>query len=88
MGFRGPSLTSGLTFAGAATRTLPADIVTYIQGKNFDIDGDGTVSATDVQLALRGLRGVTGDSVTLNALSPTRTRSPAQIQTIVAECMK
>jgi hypothetical protein len=88
MGFRGTSLTDGLTFAGTATRTLPTDIVTYIQGKNFDIDGDGSLNATDVLLAMRGLSGITGDTLTANALSAGRTRSPAQIQTIVSECLK
>ena len=88
LGFRGGSLTNGLTFAGAATRVLPADIVNYMQGKNFDIDGDGSLTATDVLLALRGLNGITGDALVANALSSNRTRSTAQIQTIVAECLK
>jgi len=41
-----------------------------------------------VLLALRGLNGITGDALLANALSAGRTRSPAQIQTIVAQCLK
>jgi hypothetical protein len=88
MGFRGTSLVDGLTFAGSATRTLSADIVTYVQSKSYDIDGDGSLNATDVLLALRGLNGITGDALLANALSNNRTRSPAQIQTIMAQCLK
>lgn len=88
MGFRGTALINGLTFSGTATRTLANDIVTYMQSKNFDIDGDGSLNATDVLLALRGLNGITGDALLANALSAGRTRSPAQIQTIVAQCLK
>lgn len=88
MGFRGTALINGLTFSGTATRTSANGIVTYIQSKNYDIDGDGSLNATDVLLALRGLNGITGDALLANALSAGRTRSPAQIQTIVAQCLK
>ena len=88
MGFRGTSLTQGLPFAGIATRTQPANITTYIQGKQFDLDGDGAVTANDALIAARALRGLTGSSITNGAVPAAQPRSSAQIQSIVAQCLK
>ncbi len=88
MGFRGNSLTDGLTFAGNATRKLPTDITTYLQGKQFDLDGDGALTSNDALIAARALRGLTGSALTNNTVTAARPRSPAQIQSIVAQCLK
>ena len=89
LGFRATSLTQGLTFASSATRQTASAITSYIEtpGRSFDIDGDGALTEADALLAMRALQGLNGSMVTVNALSTARTRSPAQIQTILAQCL-
>ena len=90
LGFRGTGLTQGLGISTSALRQSASAIVSYIEtpGRNFDIDGDGAVTATDALLALRALQGLTGAPATVGALSAARTRSPAQIQTILSQCLR
>ena len=90
LGFRATGLTSGINIPVGAARQTPAAIVTYIEtpGRSFDIDGDGSLTATDALLAMRALQRVGSTALTANALSTTRTRSVAQIQTILAQCLK
>jgi hypothetical protein len=90
LGFRGTGLTGGINIPVGAARQTPAAIVTYIEspGRSFDIDGDGNLTGSDALLAMRALQGVTSAALTANALSTTRTRSAAQIQTILAQCLK
>ena len=90
LGVRGDSLTQGLSFAPSATRKTASAITSYIEtpGRSFDIDGDGALTQTDALLAMRALQGLSGSALTVNALSTTRTRSPAQIQTILAQCLR
>ena len=90
LGVRGSALTQGLGFAAAATRQTASAITSYIEtpGRSFDIDGDGALTGTDALLAMRALQGLNGSMVTVNALSTSRIRSPAQIQTILAQCLR
>ena len=90
LGFRGTGLTQGLGISPSAARPTAASIVSYIEtpSRNFDVDGDGAVTATDALLAIRALRGVGGAAATMNSLSSARTRSAAQIQTILSQCLR
>ena len=90
LGVRGTSLTQGLNFAASATRKTASAIISYIEtpGRSFDIDGDGALTETDALLTMRALQKHSGSAVTVNALSTTRTRSPAQIQTILTQCLR
>ena len=90
LGLRGNALTSGLSFAGNATRQTPAAIVSFIEtaGRSYDIDGDGALTATDALLAMRALRGIGSPALTASALSSGRTRSVAQMETILAQCLR
>jgi len=90
LGLRGAALTAGLTFAGTATRQTPVAIVAFIEtaGRSYDIDGDGSLTTTDALLATRALRGVGNPALTASALVNGRTRSPAQMETILSQCLR
>ncbi len=90
LGFRDAGLTQGLNISLSALRQSALAIVNYIEtpGRSFDIDGDGSVTATDALLAMRALQGLNRSTVTVGALSAARTRSPAQIQSILGQCLR
>lgn len=77
----GSALTnSAIADAPVPTRTLPADVLTYLNNLRpmLDIDGDGQVDAmTDGVILLRYLIGIRGNALMLNAVSaaPRRTTS-------------
>ena len=78
-GLTGTSLTAGAIGPGS-TRTLPADIVLYLDSikPQIDIDGNGRADAlTDGLMILRYLFGVRGPSLIGGAIGPGATRTTA-----------
>lgn len=73
-GFNGAALPPDSLGVGA-TRTDPADIVSFIQGRNFDVDGNGHVDLADLQLITRYVQGLTDAALTNNALGSTARRA-------------
>lgn len=75
-GFNGAALPPGSLGIGA-TRIDPADIVNFIQSRNFDVDGNGHVDLADLQLVTRYVQGLTDAALTNNALGSTARRATA-----------
>jgi len=78
----GSALTTGAIADGipAATRTLPADVLIYLNNLRpmLDIDGNGQVDAmTDGVLLLRYLIGLRSNAMTLNAVGAAPRRPTA-----------
>ncbi len=73
-GFNGAALPLG-SLGTNPTRTAPADIVNFIQGRNFDVDGNGRVELADLQLITRYVQGLTDAALTNNALGSTARRA-------------
>ncbi|TAG77515.1 MAG: hypothetical protein EAZ21_14725, partial [Betaproteobacteria bacterium] len=69
-GIRNPELTSGLASAGQISNTAQSSIAS--NEASFDVDGDGSFTATDALILSRHIAGVKGDGllqgVTVGAL--------------------
>ena len=74
----------------SANRTIPGDIVQYLENIRplLDVDGNGQVSAiTDGLLLVRYLFGFRESALTIDATGTGATRSTSQIQTHVQSLM-
>jgi PKD repeat protein len=67
LGFSDAALTDGALGTNPG-RSSPSDIVAFIQGRSYDIDGNTTTQLSDLILIKRYVSGVNGTALTSNAL--------------------
>jgi peptidoglycan hydrolase-like protein with peptidoglycan-binding domain len=85
-GSRGTSLTTGAIGSGA-TRTSASAIESFIAARNYDVDGNGAMSAsTDGLMIQRYLFGLSSASITSGAIGSGATRSTSEIVTWLNAC--